>query len=174
VQIISEPMDRIQCRPVTKPRQQADTFPQSSAWDRPGFVLWHATLYWQRVVAEVLRPLDLTHVQFHLLAGTVWLEAHGDGPPSQRELADHAGTDAMMTSQVVRVLEKRGLLARESDAADARVRRLRATPAGRRLALKAVAVVEAVDDELFDHADLDQLLHFLRQLAGRDDTGEPI
>ncbi|MCU1378017.1 MAG: regulatory protein MarR [Acidimicrobiales bacterium] len=153
-------------------RQVKTTFPQSSAWDRPGFVLWHATLYWQRAVAEVLRPLALTHAQFVLLAGTVWLEARGDGPPSQRELADHSGTDAMMTSQVVRALEARGLLQREGDAADARVRRLRATPAGRRLAGKAVEVVEAMDAELFDSVDREQLLHSLRRLAGRDDTGE--
>jgi DNA-binding MarR family transcriptional regulator len=159
---------------VTKRKRPADAFPQTSAWDRPGFVLWHATLYWQRVIAEVLRPLDLTHVQFHLLAGTVWLEANRNGSPSQRELADHAGTDAMMTSQVVRVLERRGLLERESDACDARVRRLRATPAGRRLAYKAVAVVEAVDAELFDHADQDALLPVLRRLAGRNAAGEPI
>jgi DNA-binding MarR family transcriptional regulator len=157
--------------PVTK-QTRGPVFPQSSAWDRPGFVLWHATLYWQRRVAEVLRPLSLTHAQFTLLAGTVWLEAHGDGPPSQRELADHAGTDAMMTSQVARALEQRELLQRESDASDARVRRLRATAAGRRLAYKAVEVVEALDDELFDLADREQLLHSLRSFAGRDDTGE--
>ena len=156
---------------MTKRKRPTDAFPQSSAWDRPGFVLWHATLYWQRVIAEVLRPLDLTHVQFHLLAGTVWLEAHGDRSPSQRELADHAGTDAMMTSQVVRVLERRGLLERERDDSDARVRRVRATPAGRRLAYKAVAVVESVDADLFDQVDQEQLLEALRRMAGRDASG---
>jgi DNA-binding MarR family transcriptional regulator len=156
---------------VTKQSRRATTFPQSSAWDRPGFVLWHATLFWQRAVAEVLRPLALTHAQFTLLAGTVWLEAHGEGPPSQRELADHAGTDAMMTSQVVRALEQRALLQRESDAADARVRRVRATVAGRRLARTAVEVVEDLEAQLFDSADVEPLLHSLRRLAGRDETG---
>ncbi len=76
-----------------------------SAWDSPGFLLWHATLRWQRAVAAALRPLGLTHVQFVLLAGGWWL-SQGDRWPSQRELADHAGTDRMMTSQVVRTLER--------------------------------------------------------------------
>lgn len=157
---------------MAKQAPRADVFPKSSAWDRPGFVLWHATLHWQRAVAEALRPLELTHVQFVLLAGTVWLEAHGDGPPSQRELADHSGTDAMMTSQVVRTLETRGLLARESDASDARIRRLRATAAGRRLARRAVAVVEDLDAELFAVDGRDELLRSLRRFTGRDDAGE--
>ena len=77
----------------------------------------------------------------------------------------------MMTSQVVRVLERRGLLERESDSSDARVRRVRATPAGRRLAHKAVAVVEAVDADLFDQVNQEQLLEALRRMAGRDASG---
>jgi hypothetical protein len=36
--------------------------------DSPGFLLWHATLRWQRGVARALKPLELTHVQFVLLA----------------------------------------------------------------------------------------------------------
>ena len=32
--------------------------------ESPGFLLWHATLRWQRGVAAALQPLDLTHVQF--------------------------------------------------------------------------------------------------------------
>lgn len=34
----------------------------------PGFLLWHVTLRWQRAITAALRPLDLTHVQFVLLA----------------------------------------------------------------------------------------------------------
>lgn len=153
---------------------QAPQFPRSSAWDRPGFVLWHATLYWQRAVAEALRPLGLTHTQFVLLAGTVWLEAHDDGAPSQRELADHAGTDAMMTSQVVRALERRELLRRDVDGDDARVRRVGSTAEGKRLARRAVKVVEAVDAQVFGDTDRDQLVRALRRLARRDNRGDRV
>ena len=51
-----------------------------------GFLLWRATLRWQRGVAAVLTPLDLTHVQFVLLASTWWLNAQGEhriSSPSQ-------------------------------------------------------------------------------------------
>ena len=71
--------------------------------DSPGFMLWHVTLRWQRAVTAALAPLQLTHVQFVLLASLTWL--HPDGPVTQRGLAEHAATDPMMTSQVVRILE---------------------------------------------------------------------
>jgi len=149
-----------------------DAFPHSNAWDRPGFLLWHTTLAWQRAVAEALKPLGLTHVQFVLLAGTRWLDAQGGGRPSQRELADHAGTDVMMTSQVVRTLEQRGLLDRLPDPNDARVRRLRCTPAGSRLAKRAVAVVEKVDLEFFgDGRERSAAVKVLERLAPRAEHG---
>lgn len=125
-------------------------------------------------MAQALVPLELTHTQFVLLAGTVWLEADV-GRPSQRELSEHAGTDTMTTSQVVRTLEERELLAREDDAADARVRRLRCTRSGRALAADAVRSVEAVDDDFFGQGlERDEALWTLRRLAGRDALGRPM
>ncbi|MFF4652949.1 MarR family winged helix-turn-helix transcriptional regulator [Streptomyces sp. NPDC001380] len=116
--------------------------------ESPGFLLWHATLRWQRGVAAALAPLGLTHVQFVLLASTWWLNTHGE-QPSQQALARHAGTDVKMTSQVVRALEQKGLVVREVDPADTRARRLRTTDAGAGLAPRAVAAVERVDAEFF-------------------------
>ena len=55
----------------------------------------------------MLEPYDLTHVQFVLLTSLWWLGDHEDRPPTQARLAQHAGTDPMMTSQVTRKLETR-------------------------------------------------------------------
>jgi DNA-binding MarR family transcriptional regulator len=135
--------------------------------ESPGFLLWHATLRWQRAIAAALGPLGLTHVQFVLLAGAWWLGAHG-GPPSQRELADQSGTDPMMTSQVVRILERRELLTRSADPRDSRVRRLAVTPEGARLAQRAIDIVEAGDARFFAPvADQPALLAILQALGGR-------
>jgi DNA-binding MarR family transcriptional regulator len=132
-------------------------------------LLWRATLRWQREIAAALKPYDLTHVQFVLLTSTWWLGEHRDGPPSQAQVAAHAEADVMMTSSVVRVLERRGLLTRSPDPADARVKRLAVTAAGRRLALEAVAVVEAADAAFFARAgDQEQVLEVLRPLAGAE------
>ncbi|HEY7076534.1 MAG TPA: MarR family transcriptional regulator [Solirubrobacteraceae bacterium] len=114
----------------------------------PGFLLWHATLRWQRAIAAALEPLDLTHVQFVLLACAWWLNERGE-EPNQLGLARQAGTDVKMTSQVVRSLERKGLLARAVDPADTRARRLTVTPRGAELAPRAIAAVERVDAEFF-------------------------
>src|SRR3974377_1156705 len=85
----------------------------------PGFWLWHATLRWQRGIAAALAPFGLTHVQFVLLSCAWWMNDHGV-VPNQLELARQAGTDVKMTSQVVRKLEAKGLLAPGTDPAATR------------------------------------------------------
>ena len=131
----------------------------------PGFLLWRVTLRWQRAIVAALRPLGLTHVQFVLLASAWWLSEVAGEAPTQRRLAQHAATDAMMTSQVLRTLEARGLVTRSADPADSRVRRLGVTPAGAELARRAIAVVESADDEFFSAAgNRPTLLETLRRL----------
>jgi DNA-binding MarR family transcriptional regulator len=138
-----------------------------------GFLLWHATLRWQRSIAAALRPLDLTHVQFVLLAVLWWFVTVRKEQPSQRALAEQAGTDPMMTSQVVRALERKGLVVREPDPDDSRARRLGLTAGGRRLARKAIDVVEAADAEFFAAArDPDRLPAELMALAALE--GRPV
>jgi DNA-binding MarR family transcriptional regulator len=83
-----------------------------------------------------------------LLASLWWLADHED-PPTQARLAEHAGTDPMMTSQVTRRLEARGLLERAPDPADGRARRLGLTPTGTALVARALSDVEATDEEFF-------------------------
>ena len=129
----------------------------------PGFVLWRATLAWQRRVAAALAPLDLTHVQFVLLACAWWLAR--EAPPRQADIAAQAGTDAVMTSEVIRRLESKGLLHRTMDAVDRRARRIEVTPEGVALAIRAVAAVEAVDREVLGGLDGD-LLERLAAIAG--------
>jgi DNA-binding MarR family transcriptional regulator len=131
----------------------------------PGFLLWHVTLRWQREIAVALAPLDLTHVQFVLLATAWWLNARGEDP-NQLGLARQAGTDVKMTSEVLRKLEAKGLIVRTVDAADTRARKLRVTSGGAELAVRAIASVEAVDAAFFQAAaDPAALLAMLRSLA---------
>lgn len=116
--------------------------------ESPGFLLWHATLRWQRDIGAALAPLGLTHVQFVLLACAWWLNGRGERP-QQQALARQAGTDVKMTSQVLKALEAKGLVEREVDPVDTRAKRLRVTAAGAELAPRAIAVVEEVDARFF-------------------------
>jgi DNA-binding MarR family transcriptional regulator len=133
----------------------------------PGFLLWHATLRWQRGVAAALAPLDLTHVQFVLLACAWWLNREGSHP-NQLAVARQAGTDVKMTSQVLRTLEQKGLLTREVDPVDSRARRITVTRKGTELAPKAIAVVERVDTEFFKPVPASDAVTLLSRLISTD------
>jgi DNA-binding MarR family transcriptional regulator len=117
---------------------------------------------------SALAPHDLTHVQFVLLASLWWLAEHGDRPPTQARLAEQAGTDPMMTSQVLRRLEARGLVDRALDPTDTRARQLRLTPAGGALVARALADVEGADDRYFAKLgrERDEFLYALAALGG--------
>jgi len=130
-------------------------------------LLWRTTLRWQRAIVAALRPLGLTHVQFVLLATTWWLTRAAGEKPTQRRLAEHAATDPMMTSQVLRTLEAMGLITRSPSPDDGRARRLSVTKRGIVLAQHAIAIVEAADNEFFATAGpRPAILRILHRLAG--------
>jgi len=84
-----------------------------------------------------------------LLASLWWLGHNTSQPPSQTQLAEHAGTDPMMTSQVIRKLAARGLLDRHPDPTDSRARQLSLTPLGAAVLTGALADVETTDENYF-------------------------
>ncbi len=136
--------------------------------DSPGFLLWQIANAWQRQQRAALAPLGLTHVQFVLLASLWWL-TRGEAGVTQSDLARHAGADPMMTSQVVRSLARRRLVARGRDPADGRARSLSVTPAGLALVGRALPAVEAVDAAFFAPvADRRSLTAAFRRLADAD------
>ena len=156
-------------RPATNRAARNRRRPQDSLapGESPGFLLWRVTLRWQRAIMAALRPLGLTHVQFVLLASLWWLTKVAGEQPSQRRLAEHAATDPMMTSQVLRTLEARGLITRAADPADSRALRVALTDTGARLAVEAIQVVEAADAEFFAPAgDTQSMVRVLGRLAG--------
>lgn len=120
---------------------------QDEAADSPGLLLWQVTNRWQSAQRAALKPFDLTHVQFVLLASLTWLDT--GRPVTQKRLAEHAATDPMMTSQVVRALAARRLVKRAPHPDDRRAVALSVTDEGVALANRAVAVVEACDEAFF-------------------------
>lgn len=126
--------------------------PLGSAFDAPeqspGFLLWRVTMRWQREVRAALEPLGLTHAQFVLLAVAGWLGRDG-APVTQARVAAQAAFDPMMTSQVLRTLERRGLLRRAPHPTDTRARHVSPTARGRALLPEAIRAVEAADRAFF-------------------------
>jgi DNA-binding MarR family transcriptional regulator len=131
--------------------------------DSPGFLLWRTTMRWQRAIAAALLPLDLTHVQFVLLASAWWMSRAE--APNQVQLAAHAGTDIKMTSDVIGRLESKGLLTRSADPGDARAKIIVVTEKGATLAQRAIEVVETADADFFAVVDARPLVSLLQKLG---------
>ncbi len=110
-------------------------------------MLWHVSNAWQRAVREALGPSGLTHVQFVLLASLTWMDR--SVPVTQRDLANQAKTDVMMTSQVLRALEGKGLVIRSPHPSDNRAFALNPTEEGIGLVNRANRNVEEADRIFF-------------------------
>jgi DNA-binding MarR family transcriptional regulator len=85
-------------------------------------------------------PLGLTQVQFLLLSGLEDLGRDG-AAVGQNELARRPRIDAMMTSQVLRTLEAKGLVGRLSNPRDQRAKVLILTDEGAEAARRAAGLM---------------------------------
>ncbi|WP_327326997.1 MarR family transcriptional regulator [Streptomyces sp. NBC_01210] len=123
----------------------------------PGFLVWRLSMKWRVAVDRAVAPLGLTHAQYSLLASLLGMQRSGLRP-SQRQLADHTGLEALYVSKLARTLEAAGLIERAPDPADTRAVRLSLTTHGREVTRRAITVV---------HQLLDQLMAPLGGLDGR-------
>jgi DNA-binding MarR family transcriptional regulator len=78
--------------------------------------------------------------------------------PSQRQLADHTGLEALYVSKLARTLEAAGLVDRTRDPADPRAVQLSLTARGQEVARQAIRVVQRLHEQ------------FLQPLGGLDST----
>lgn len=92
--------------------------------------------------------------EFLLLYLSCQLPAPG---PAKQALFRYAGLGAATGGQMLARLVGQGLLAEQADAADGRVRRVRATPAGQAAFEQASADVQAVSEAVVSHLPLAQL-----------------
>jgi len=116
-----------------------------SAGGLNGYLLWQAANFWQRQMRVVLAPHGVTPVQFLLLSGLFDLGDAGETAVKQVALARHCGTDPMMTSQVLRSLEKAGLLHRAVNTEDRRAIAVKITAEGASLVSRAIDGVRETD-----------------------------
>ncbi len=110
-----------------------------------GYLLWRAANLWQKKIRAVLAPFGLTPVQFLLLSGLREIDPFSEGPVNQAALARHCSCDPMMTSQVLRALEKAGLIRRNADKNDRRAHAVAINAAGRAIVNQASGSIGDAD-----------------------------
>ncbi len=114
-----------------------------------GFLFWQVTMIWQRRVNTALQEMGLVHTEFVVLAAAGWLTRDG-AIATQTTIANHAQLDKMMTSKTLRSLEKQGWIKRTEHQTDTRAKIVTLTSSGETALQKALHIVEARDNALFD------------------------
>jgi MarR family transcriptional regulator, organic hydroperoxide resistance regulator len=117
--------------------------------DSRGALLERVASEWTLRLRAALAPLGLTTAQFRLLTSAAWLTAQRAGI-RQSDIADYAGLDAVMTSEVLRSLESRGLVSRADHPTDRRAKAVTVTEAGGALADRALRLAALVEARFFD------------------------
>ena len=105
-----------------------------------GHLVWLLATRWRAAVDRELAPLGIPHSQYVFMASLRAMSADGYRP-SQRELADFSGLDAVYISKLAKALEAQGFLARTPDARDPRAVQLALTASGRSTVDRAIGVV---------------------------------
>ncbi|MFC3572469.1 MarR family winged helix-turn-helix transcriptional regulator [Streptomyces yaanensis] len=113
----------------------------------PGFYVWRLSTKWRVAVDRAVAPLGLTHAQYSVVATLFGMHRAGRRP-SQRQLADHTGLEALYISKLARALETAGLVNRTRDPADPRAMQLSLTTRGREVAQQAIEVVHRLLEQL--------------------------
>jgi DNA-binding MarR family transcriptional regulator len=131
--------------------------------DSTGFLLWQIVHLWQRQVEIALAELDITHLQFVLLAGIGWLIRNND-LLTQSRLGEFCKIDVMQISQVVRKLEVKGLILRSAHPTDTRAKVLNLTSRGVAILEQALPLVEGLDADFFSRCNQPTLVTELKKM----------
>ena len=112
-----------------------------------GFLVWRLATEWRAAMDRVLEPFGLTQAQYAVLAPLYAMSRDGCRP-SQRQVADVTGIDAVYVSRLVRTLERGGFVTRAANAADTRAVELAVTEQGSAALQEAVRAVFELRDRL--------------------------
>lgn len=112
-----------------------------------GFLVWRLATEWRAAMDRVLEPFGLTQAQYSVLAPLYAMSRDGRRP-SQRQVADVTGIDAVYISRLVRTLERGGFVARAASATDTRAVALTVTEQGSAVLQGAIQAVFELRDRL--------------------------
>jgi len=115
--------------------------------ESPGYLLWHVSLAWRRLIEETLKPLNLTHPQFVVLTTTAWLMRNGESI-TQIDISKASGLDPNTTSQVLRGLELKNFIKR-TRFLNERSKNPELTDLGSKTLAQALPAVEKADAKFF-------------------------
>lgn len=132
----------------------------------PSFTFAQAYFTWKRITDRALEAVGLTHTQYVFMGTLFELEKHQD-KATQNDLARLTNSDVTMTSQILRTLQKRGLVCRAQIEGDERAKYSSLSPTGKKLVKKAAEIMKKNEKEYFAPVgkDMEQFLTYLKVLT---------
>lgn len=134
--------------------------------ESPGYLLWHVSLAWRSLIEETLKPLNLTHPQFVVLATTAWLTRSGEHI-NQIDISKASGLDPNTTSQILRGLELKNFIKR-TRSLNERSKNPELTNLSSKILAQALPAVEKADSKFFESLtpkEMDILVKIFQKLS---------
>lgn len=116
--------------------------------ENTGYLLWQVSMIWLRRLNSELEKVDLTHTQLVVLVFLGCLNEKGEAV-TQIDISNQAKIDRMMTSKVLKTLQKKGLINRTEHLTDTRAKAVVITEQGIGKVIKASELVDAAEREFF-------------------------
>lgn len=116
--------------------------------DAVGFLIWRATMAYQRRAEEALAAVGVTHLQFAVLATSAWL-GQRNAEVSQRSIVDQSGIREAQVSLMIKALRQKEFLTQTLGERDPRVRAIKITSEGMRVLEDALQVIGALNEHLW-------------------------
>lgn len=127
-----------------------------------GYLLTQVSFLKQRIINAGLKELDITYMQFIILAGI--LELADEGIVSQQTIVDKRRLDKAMVSVVLKDLISRGLVIRQPHPTDKRAYTLTLSDEGRQKALQGKEITVEIDRRFFAKVNKKNLINILTKL----------
>lgn len=125
-----------------------------------GFLLTQVSFLKQRIINAALKELDITYIQFIILAGTLEL-GEKNGIVTQQTISTERRLDKAMVSNVVKTLLEKGLMNRHTHPVDKRAYTLSLTDIGTEKVMRGKQIAQKIDKDFFGRIDQKQFLQSL-------------
>jgi MarR family transcriptional regulator, organic hydroperoxide resistance regulator len=119
--------------------------------ESPGFLLWQLSTLWQRKINQILKPFNLTHVQFVVMASIYWFMQKNE-MATQIKVSHLSKVDPVVVSNVLKLLDAKAFTERK-ESRDLRAKEVVLTKSGKDVLKPALNAVELFDAQFFGQVD---------------------